>query len=296
MSGLRSDSPGYARMWNTVQVLPSRAREARSVASRIFAHKRDYDGIVAATHVPYWYLGPVHYREADLNFNGYLGNGDSIHRATIHVPRGRGPFASFTAGGIDAIRLEGLANLTHVWTPQFACWAFEKLNGFGYLAHGENSPYVWGGTNYQQRGKYTSDGSFDPNTWDTQLGAACIMKELFELDPLTPKPPNPAPIVVGGGGVIGGAAVISALDPSYLFGALTGLFIIAAIDAAKGGTMWEYIIQRLKEPSTWAGFATIGAAFGLNVPTSTWQAITQVGIALAGAIAVLRPEGTAPKS
>ncbi|WAL84953.1 hypothetical protein OYT13_11400 [Pandoraea sp. XJJ-1] len=49
-----------------------------------------------------------------------------------------------------------------------------------------------------------------------------------------------------------------------------------------------YFLQRLREPSTWAGLAALAAMFG--VPTGTAQAVAQAGVALAGAAAVLLPE------
>jgi hypothetical protein len=52
------------------------------------------------------------------------------------------------------------------------------------------------------------------------------------------------------------------------------------------------ITARLKEPSTWAGLSALGLLFG--VPPGTMDAITQVGIALTGAAAVLLSEKGAP--
>lgn len=52
------------------------------------------------------------------------------------------------------------------------------------------------------------------------------------------------------------------------------------------------ITARLKEPSTWAGLSALGLLFG--VPPGTLDALSQVGIALAGAAAVLLSEKGAP--
>lgn len=48
-----------------------------------------------------------------------------------------------------------------------------------------------------------------------------------------------------------------------------------------------YIVARLKEPSTWAGFSAIALAVGISAPE--WAAISQFGAAIAGGIAVLVP-------
>jgi len=52
-----------------------------------------------------------------------------------------------------------------------------------------------------------------------------------------------------------------------------------------------YVVARLKEPSTWAGFTPILLALG--VPSGTLPAIVQIGIAIAGGLAVILPESTA---
>lgn len=49
------------------------------------------------------------------------------------------------------------------------------------------------------------------------------------------------------------------------------------------------IIQRFREPSTWAGVSVLLALFGVNVEQA--QAVAQVGAALAGAAAVFMREG-----
>lgn len=49
----------------------------------------------------------------------------------------------------------------------------------------------------------------------------------------------------------------------------------------------SYLVARLKEASTWAGVAPILLAIG--VPAGTVPLIVQVGMALAGAAAILIP-------
>ena len=53
------------------------------------------------------------------------------------------------------------------------------------------------------------------------------------------------------------------------------------------------MIDKLKEPSTWAGFGLIATALGWNV--ASWDALVQVLTAVAGLLAVLlreRRDGT----
>lgn len=48
------------------------------------------------------------------------------------------------------------------------------------------------------------------------------------------------------------------------------------------------LLQRMREPSTWAGLSALGMLFGLN--STEVESITGVMIALSGAAAVLLPE------
>ena len=52
----------------------------------------------------------------------------------------------------------------------------------------------------------------------------------------------------------------------------------------------KYIIDRLKEPSTYAGLAAMLAAFGLHVEDSMIQVFIALATGLAGAASVLLSE------
>ena len=49
----------------------------------------------------------------------------------------------------------------------------------------------------------------------------------------------------------------------------------------------KYLLQRLKEPTTWVGFLALAAAFGLNVAPEHREVIIQGGIFFAGLIGIL---------
>lgn len=55
----------------------------------------------------------------------------------------------------------------------------------------------------------------------------------------------------------------------------------------------DYILGRLREPSTYAGIAAILAAFSINLPPDTVGFITQIGIGIAGLIAAFVPDHSA---
>lgn len=52
----------------------------------------------------------------------------------------------------------------------------------------------------------------------------------------------------------------------------------------------SYIVARLREASTWAGLGALLMAFGVHFTPEQGTAIVQVGIAVAGALAVFIPE------
>jgi lysozyme family protein len=174
--------PKYRSEWDRMAIFRSREREMEDYAKFAIDHKNLYVEVEAATGVTWPHVAVLHRRESDANFYTYLGNGDSLNRPTVHVPRGRGPFPSFVEGAKDALRLDGLSAVSD-WRLEKILWYCEIFNGLGYAAQGIPSPYVWGGSNIQARGKYISDGQWDPYTWDTQPGCAPILFEIARLDP-----------------------------------------------------------------------------------------------------------------
>lgn len=55
----------------------------------------------------------------------------------------------------------------------------------------------------------------------------------------------------------------------------------------KGGDLVKFL-QRLREPSSWAGLAALGALFGMSADQV--QSLAGAGVAIAGALAVFLPE------
>lgn len=163
-------------LWKQAQIIPARMKEIEKVAALVLGFKSIYDPVEVATGVPWYVVGAIDCREENFNHHGYLGNGDPIYKPTIHVPRGRGPFGSWYDGAIDAFRLDGMNHIPRGghWDIVTALIKCEGYNGLGYAAHGLPSPYVWGATNIQRHGKYTSDGHWDSQAWDTQPGCAAI--------------------------------------------------------------------------------------------------------------------------
>jgi hypothetical protein len=66
------------------------------------------------------------------------------------------------------------------WNLPVILFKLEGFNGFGYRTKHPDvlTPYLWSFTNHYTKGKFTSDGKFDPNAVSKQCGAAAILKAL----------------------------------------------------------------------------------------------------------------------
>lgn len=175
--------------WNACKILPARELEVERVAAVACAPKAKaiYQQIAQAVWGKpdrWWFIGIVHMREASQNFNDSLAQGDPWNEVSKDVPRGIGPFTSFVAAAIFA--LTKCAPYPAKWTD----WSiggvmtlFIAYNGYGYeLYHNEPSPYDWGATTVEQEGKYVEDGKYNPGVWDTQIGAAAMLKAMMAMD------------------------------------------------------------------------------------------------------------------
>lgn len=54
----------------------------------------------------------------------------------------------------------------------------------------------------------------------------------------------------------------------------------------------KFILARLREPSTWSGMAAIGVAFGVGLPPGMVEAVTQIGVGVAGLLGIFMKEGS----
>lgn len=186
--------PEYETLWSRV-IAPggmTKSAQAREQALAIKAAKLRYQDVEARTAVPWFVTGIVHVREAGSppNFWAWLHNGDPMNdhnghrRRTTHVPAGRppDPYCSWEDGACDAYTYESLTGKKD-WSPAFVAWLLERFNGFGYrLYHHIRSPYLWGGTVVQQRGKYPRDKQFDPDVMDEQIGGMALLAALMQMD------------------------------------------------------------------------------------------------------------------
>lgn len=175
-----------SRRWRAMHVRPDKAALIDRVARRLIASdaKSRYRDIERATGVPWPVVAVIHEREASQNWSRSIAQGDPWNRVSIHVPKGRGPFASWRAAALDALKAcAPYAARWHDWTYGGALTLLIMYNGLGYDRRGLPSPYGWAATDQYKRGKYVADGVFDPSAVDSQLGCAAMLARMAKLDP-----------------------------------------------------------------------------------------------------------------
>lgn len=176
--------PEYSQLLSVMSVRPDRKEHLDQTVIQIMSGRSRFEMVTAVTGVPVAFIGPSFYREAGLDFKLNPAQGWPLTSRSKITPR-NGPFRDWTSAGIAAYRLNGLDRVgAGNWTWELICFYAELFNGMGYRDfHHMHSPYLWGGSNIQMIGKYTSDGDFDPNHWDEQLGVIPLARRIIEIEP-----------------------------------------------------------------------------------------------------------------
>ncbi len=183
MASLEALTAANARRWAVARLVSARGGAFRDNARRLVAARSKYAGVAAKTGVPWFAIAVIHEREASQRWDASIAQGDRWDRVSVHVPRGRGPFASWDAAAIDALTdCAPHAARWRDWSPGGLLTLLEQYNGLGYAAMGIPSPYVWAGTDQYKSGKYVADGRFDPLAVDQQLGCAGLLLAMAEID------------------------------------------------------------------------------------------------------------------
>jgi lysozyme family protein len=211
--------------WRAMEVNPGRVAVIDRAARRLIAPaaKARYQEIERDTGVPWWNIAVIHERESSQRWDRSIAQGDPWNRVSTHVPKGRGPFASFRAAANDALKsCAPYAARWKDWTAGGTLTLHECYNGLGYFYKGRPSPYVFAGTNQYVRGKYVADGQYDPNVVDPQNGVAALLRRMQELDPSIKfqkdgkKTEGSSSVTTGGGAAAEAARQTSdKVDPSH---------------------------------------------------------------------------------
>ncbi len=177
---------GYAKMWSTATLKGGTdAANAETFANKIIAAEARYKAVQASTGVPWYFIGALHMRESSCDFRGVLHNGDRIIGTgglTVRVPAGRGPFSTWEASAVDALKLKDMHRVQS-WSVARMLYQAEVFNGLGYVSHGVNSAYVWAGSNHEQLGMYTDDHVWDEDFDDPRIGVAAVLIRLAQKRP-----------------------------------------------------------------------------------------------------------------
>ena len=183
MTDLTALKARNAARWASAQILPEWLRILDTVAHRLVNAKARYQAVEAKTGVPWAVIAVIHQRESSQSWAASLAQGDPWNKESIHVPKHRGPFASWEEAAIDALAVcPPHAAHWEDWTIGGALTLLEQYNGLGYAARGLPSPYIWSATDQYHRGKYIADGHFDPDAVDHQTGCAALLKRMALID------------------------------------------------------------------------------------------------------------------
>ena len=200
--------PEYTKFWASMHVTrPSAALKA--VREELLPHKDRYKAQEKLTGIPYFVSMCLYYREAlhPARFDAWAHNGDPmkdrqgrpIRTVNVTANRPPDPNVSWEEGCHDAYIVCDTLGLITQWSPARVAYAAESFNGWGYRSPRINipSPYLWGGTSVQKKGKFVADHNFDATVMDEQIGVMAILWAIMELDPEARFPdavvPAPAP-------------------------------------------------------------------------------------------------------
>ena len=170
-----------ASRWKAATITPHLLPAIDAVVTRLTAPAAltRYKAVASVTHVPWYILAVIHEREASQSWRSQLAQGDPLDHVSRHVPAGRGPFQTWEAGAVDALaHCAPYAARWTDWTPGGGLTLLEEYNGLGYAHMGHPSPYVWASTDQYKSGKYVSDGHYDPDAVDHQIGCAALLKRM----------------------------------------------------------------------------------------------------------------------
>jgi len=172
-----------------IKLSPYLQRSMRRFINRYKANIDKYRRVSRKTGLPPQLIAALHYMESGGRFNTYMHNGDPLRDRsgrsipTTHVPRGK-LFGTWEESAIDALNSQGhkrALGLSSSTKDMAKMMAFgEYYNGLGYRLPSKNivSPYVYGGTNLEMKGKYVADGKWDPNASTKQLGVGSMLLSL----------------------------------------------------------------------------------------------------------------------
>jgi lysozyme family protein len=191
----------YEDLYKNCQIRSEQLGSIDSIIDKITSNKKQYKIAESSTKVPWYVIATIHNLESSLSFTTHLHNGDPLSARTVQVPAGRplsNPPFTWSESAIDALEYDGLSDWSD-WSIAGIAYKLEGYNGMGFRQfHPEvKSPYLWSFCNHYVKGKYASDGKFDPDLVSAQCGGMVLLKRMEERDliDLSDDEIDPMPIV-----------------------------------------------------------------------------------------------------
>jgi lysozyme family protein len=175
----------YEARYAAARIRPERVAQIDRDIDRIVAERASYEEVAGETGVPWYVVAVIHLLESDLSFSRHLHNGDPLTGRTVHVPADR-PAAPPRSGSFPYTWEESASDALsrfrswRNWGVAGTLYQLERYNGWGYQNRGVPSPYLWSYSDQYERGKYASDGVYDPDLVSRQPGAASVLKRMEE--------------------------------------------------------------------------------------------------------------------
>lgn len=166
---------------------PGLSNEIENFKAHWEAHKHRYEAVAKEAGIPAELIAAIHYREAGTganNFDRYLHNGQRLGTPTTIVPHnvffGKDEWEE---AAVEALKMkENIRQqvaLTEDSRDLAAMATFaEYYNGLGYHYMNTPSTYVYSGTSAYEKGKYVSDGQYNPNVKDRQIGIIAMLQAI----------------------------------------------------------------------------------------------------------------------
>lgn len=181
----------HAALEGKPQLAPNRGQSAdlETFKKHWEKHQARYEAVSQKTGIPAKLVASLHWRESTGDFSTYLHQGDPLGKKARNEPNNIPIFHHWEDAAVHALTMkdkkavrDGLGMKADTQdTAAIATYA-EFYNGLGYHKKGRASPYVYSGTDQYQKGKYVSDGRYDKNHKDQQLGVLTMMDALGGLE------------------------------------------------------------------------------------------------------------------
>lgn len=159
--------------------------DAKSIAVKAITFKDRYMWVSERTGIPWCLIASLHNKESSARFTRNLCNGEPLNQVTKLVPKGLGPWETWEASAIDALKLQkritDQLDVSNGWSFAEKLWWAECYNGLGYRSHNINTPYVWANSNHYTKGGYPSDGHYDPNHVVKNSGVFSVIWSINEI-------------------------------------------------------------------------------------------------------------------